>query len=116
MDVEQATSQLANLKVLKASESLFTDTEREALEAEISNTKRQLQETFDGQYRQMLARVQQEEERITKRREVLANSEALRENKTLFQLFAAQQAQLEKSLLELVEECENVTRARSQHE
>ena len=114
--MDEATSQLANLKVLKASEELFTDEERDALDKEISSKKQYIQDTFDGKYREMLARVQAEEERITKRRQVLAGSEALRENPTLFQLFASQQAQLEKSLLELVEECERVTRARNEHE
>ena len=114
--VDEVTSQLANLKVLKASEELFTESERQALDEEITSKKQEIQATFDGQYKDMLQRVQQEEARISQRRQVLAGSHALRENPKLFQLFAAQQAELEESLLELVEECENVTRARSQHE
>jgi len=111
----EESEKLASLRVLQsqvANPDLFTDDERSAVQSQIEEQRTQVAQTFEKHYQEMLAKLEREEKRLVKRREILSSSEAIRSNDGLCQLFAAEQAKLESSMLELVAECEALEKQR----
>ena len=102
------TQKLSSLHKLSASvaSDAFTDAERAAVATAIDEEERSLAETFDAQYKDALAKLEVQQERLVTRRNVLSSSSAIRDNTALRDLFAQSQAALELSLSELISECE----------
>jgi ABC-type antimicrobial peptide transport system ATPase subunit len=112
----EESEKLASLRVLQAQISdpdMFTDEERSAVQEQIDTQRQQVQETFDTHYKEMLARLHEQEQRLSKRRAILSGSDAIRTNEGLCKLFATEQAKLENSMLELVAECEALEKQRN---
>ena len=112
----EESEKLASLRVLESQVSdpdLFTDEERSAVGEEIKRQRDQVAQTFEKQYADALNRLEVAESRMVKRRDVLAKSEAISGNAELCKLFAAEQAKLQQSMLDLVAECEQLERRRN---
>ena len=109
------SEKLASLRVLESQVSntdLFTDEERSAVDEEIKRQRDQVAQTFEKQYADALKRLEVVENRMVKRREVLTKSDAIGANPELCKLFAAEQAKIQQSMLDLVAECEDLERRR----
>ena len=106
-DAGKHTQKLSALHKLSASimSDDFSDVERAAVTSAIDEEERSVSETFDAQYKDSLAKLEVEQERLVARRKVLSTCTALGDNTALRDLFAKSQATLELSLADLISEC-----------